>query len=286
MNQQGRLKRVLEYIEDHLDEPLTVEVLCRVAFWSKYHFHRQCSAYFGMGVYQLVKLLRLKRAAFQLAYRNDLRIIDIALSNGYESHQAFSRSFNQAFGLTPSAFRQTPNWHSWHQYYDNVAQLRMKTVTKTHQYTIDIIDFPETPLAVLEHRGTPALLSHSIQRFIAWRKSMGLPPSRSKTFNLVYDDPRAVNGEEYRFDLACEYRGDLLDDSGIVAKAIPAGKCARLRHVGSDDTLSQPIEYLYADWLESHDWTLRDFPLFFERVSFFPEVSEYEMITDIYLPIT
>lgn len=286
MTPQDRLKRVFDYIEQNLDEPLTIDTLCQVAYWSKYHFHRLCTAYFGIGVHQLIKLLRMKRAAFQLAYRQEMNIIDIALSNGYDSHQAFSRSFNQLFGLTPTAFRQTPSWHSWQQHYDHVIQLRIKTMTDTTHYSIDIVDFPETPLAVLEHKGAPARLGHSIQRFIAWRKKIGLPPSKSRTFNLIYDDPRVVNAEDYRFDLACAYDSpNLGSDNEILRKVIPAGKCVRYRHIGSDDMLSHPIDYLYSDWLESSGRDLRDFPLFLERVSFFPEVSEYEMITDIYLPI-
>jgi AraC family transcriptional regulator len=285
LDQQARLNRVLDYIENNLDKPLTIDLLCDIACWSKYHFHRQCSAYFGMSVYQLIKLLRTKRAAFQLIYRKDIKVVDIALCNGFDSHQAFSRSFRQMMGMSPSIFRKSPSWGSWQQYFNDVAKLRIKTMSNTN-YVIDIIDFPETQLAVFEHRGAPSLLGRSIQRFIAWRKRMSLPPSTSRTFNLVYDDPRTVAAEDYRFDLACEYEGSLINETGISSKVIPSGKCAYIRHVGSDDLLGQPIDYLYSDWLESCDWKLRDFPLFFERVSFFPEVAEAEMITDIYLPIT
>ena len=68
-------------------------------------------------------------------------------------------------------------------------------------------------------------------------------------------------------------------------KVIPAGKCAVVRHIGSDDSIGLAVQYLYGEWLNHSDFEIRDFPLFFERVSFFPEVSENEMITDVYLPI-
>ena len=68
-------------------------------------------------------------------------------------------------------------------------------------------------------------------------------------------------------------------------KVIPAGKCAVVRHIGSDDTIGLTVQYLYSEWLNNSDFEIRDFPIFFERVSFFPEVSENEMITDVYLPI-
>jgi AraC family transcriptional regulator len=70
-----------------------------------------------------------------------------------------------------------------------------------------------------------------------------------------------------------------------VAKIIPAGRCAVLRHVGTDDTLGQAISTLYQQWLPQSGEALRDYPLYFRRVVFFPEVPENEAITDIFLPI-
>ena len=72
---------------------------------------------------------------------------------------------------------------------------------------------------------------------------------------------------------------------GIVNKTIPSGKCAVVRHIGSDDTIGLVVNYLYSEWLNDSNVKLRDFPIFFERVTFFPEVTENEMITDVYLPI-
>jgi len=151
---------------------------------------------------------------------------------------------------------------------------------------VKIVEFPETLLAVMEHRGAPDLLATSIQKFIRWRKANGLPPHKNRTFNLVYDDPNTTAPEDYRFDLACSVEKDLGNpDIGILSKIIPAGKCATIRHIGSDDTLGAIVYFLYAEWLEDSDFELRNFPVFFERVSFFPDVPENETVTDIYLPI-
>ena len=66
---------------------------------------------------------------------------------------------------------------------------------------------------------------------------------------------------------------------------IPAGLCAKYRLLGSDDRLGAVIQFLYSQWLASSGFELRDFPLFIERVSFYPDVNEAETITDIYLPV-
>nr|WP_277611185.1 AraC family transcriptional regulator [Microbulbifer celer] len=268
-----------------MEEDLDIDQLCQVSHFSKYHFHRQCSAFFGMSVMALVKALRLKRAAYQLAYR-DSRVVDIALANGYDSHEAFSRAFKKLFHKSPTDFRHSPDWTPWHTHYEPILTLRTKLVRENANFDVQIVDFPETRLAALEHRGAPQELGNTIRQFIEWRKANRLPPSKSRTFNLIYNDPNTVTAEDYRFDVACAIAQPLEENTcGIAYKVIPAGRCAVIRHIGSDDAIGVAVNYLYSEWLPQSDFEVRDFPIFFERVKFFPEVPENEMVTDIYLPV-
>ena len=58
-----------------------------------------------------------------------------------------------------------------------------------------------------------------------------------------------------------------------------------LRHTGSDDGLGEAVSYLYTEWLPRSGAEPRDFPLYFQRLSLFPDVSENDAVTDIYLPL-
>jgi AraC family transcriptional regulator len=73
--------------------------------------------------------------------------------------------------------------------------------------------------------------------------------------------------------------------AGVESGVIPGGRCARLRITGSSDDLETPVLYLYRDWLPGRGEEARDFPLYCERVRFFPDVPEHEAITDLYLPL-
>lgn len=277
----ARLQRVHDYIEANLDQPLDIMQLSQLAHWSKYHFHRQFNAAFGVNVAAFISQLRLKRAAFQLAYRPQLSITAIALQNGYDSAEAFSRAFKRLFAQNPTQFRQHADWQSWQQR-QAISQIRKHTMAA--EYKVELIQLAEISLAVLEHHGAPAELGRSIQRFISWRRANKLPPAKARTFNLLYDDPALVAPDAYRFDLACEYQAEL-QDNDMVSKSLPAGLWAKLRHTGSDERLAQAVDYLYRQWLPQSGYQLRDFPLTLERISFFPDVAECDAITDIYLPL-
>jgi AraC family transcriptional regulator len=282
----AKFDKVLNYIENHIDEDLTIEILSNVVCMSKFHFHRLFSAYIGMSILSLIKMLRFKRAAYQLAFRKEMKIIDIALMNGYESAAAFSRGFSEVFIQSPRKFRNNTNWDLWYQQYQSILKLRNKPMNTNEQPQVEIVNFPETNIAVLEHRASPSLLGDSIAMFIRWRKEHGLPPSKSKTFNVIYDDPSITSPNDYRFDIACAIKSEVVTNSqGIINKAIPAGLCAKLRFKGSDDRLGLVIQFLYSQWLMNSNFELRNFPLFVERVNFYPDVNEAGTITDIYLPV-
>jgi AraC family transcriptional regulator len=135
---------VLEYIDRHLDEDLSVETLSGVAAFSKYHFHRQFTEFFAIGVYRYVQLNRLKRASFLLAFREQMPVVDIALASGYEGPEGFARAFRRSIGQSPSEFRKQPQWEPWHTIYQSLSELRVRHM-KTGNRQVGIVDFAETP---------------------------------------------------------------------------------------------------------------------------------------------
>jgi AraC family transcriptional regulator len=110
-----RMQKVLDYVERHLDDDLDLDTLSRVAAFSKYHFHRQFKAFYGVSLHRYVQLARLQRASRQLAGLQRQSITEIALSAGYETPDAFARAFRQRFKQSPSNFRKSPDWEPWLQ---------------------------------------------------------------------------------------------------------------------------------------------------------------------------
>jgi AraC family transcriptional regulator len=284
-NYHARMQRVLDHIDAHPDGDLGVAALSGVAAFSRCHFHRQFAALYGVGVYRYVQLMRLKRASYQLAYRDDA-ILRIALDNGYESPEAFARAFRQQTDQSPSGFRREPQWESWHAALAPLHQPRSFQMQQFSDDQVHILDFPDTPVAILEHRGDPAHVGDSIRRFIAWRKANNLVPANSATFNILHGDLEDSPPEDYRFDLCAATRRTVEPNgAGVMAGLIPGGRCAVLRLTGSSDHLRAAVMFLYGQWLPKSGHELRDFPVFAQRVRFFPDVPEHAAVTDIFLPL-
>lgn len=284
---RARMRGVLEHIDVHLDEDLDLDRLSEVACFSKYHFHRQFTGLYGVSVLRYVQMRRLKRAAHELAFRPKLSVLEIAVRSGYEGPEAFARAFKRIVGQTPSEFRDKPSWDAWFESYDPIHEIRSAHMSSNLRFAdVRIVDFPETRIAALEHCGDPRYIGDSIRKFVAWRKRHQLHPSRHATYNIFYNDPEEIEPARFRMDLAVGVGRDFGGNSdGILLKTIPAGRCAVVRHVGSDEGLDAAIRRLYAEWLPQSGEELRDFPLYLQRIAFFPDVPEHEAVSDLFLPL-
>lgn len=98
------LQKTIDYIEENIKEPITIEVCADAAGFSKYHFYRLFTLFVGV---PLMEYVRKRRLAYAMQEVNSgRRVIDIALDFGYSSERSFCRAFQKEFGETPRKFRK------------------------------------------------------------------------------------------------------------------------------------------------------------------------------------
>lgn len=286
-NYHARMQRVLDHIDQHLNGNLDLDALSGIAAFSKYHFHRQFTATFGLSVHRYVQLARMKRASYRLAFRDAESVTDIAMDAGYDAPDAFARAFRQRFGQSPSSFRKSPDWAPWLAAFGPMDNARSKLMHITYDHDdVTIRDVPPTPVAIMEHRGDRATLGDTIQRFIAWRKAAGLSPETSPTFNVFRSERIPANPADYSMDLCVGTDLPIDDDKQMKAGVIPGGRCAVLRVVHNTNNLEPAALYLYRDWLPASGEEARDFPIYCQRhFSMFPNVPVPDVICELFLPL-
>ena len=102
---RGRLRAVVEYIEEHLDAGLTLEQMAAAAHPSAYHVARQFKAATGVPPHQYVIMRRVERAKQLLQGSGDLSLAEVAVHAGFSDQSVFSRHFKRLVGVTPGRFR-------------------------------------------------------------------------------------------------------------------------------------------------------------------------------------
>lgn len=100
-----RKRRLLEYIDTRLAEPITLDELAAIAALSPYHLIRSFKAEMGMTPFRWVLQQRIARAQRMLQF-TPLPLVDIAYACGFSSQSHFSTVFKQETGATPAGYRR------------------------------------------------------------------------------------------------------------------------------------------------------------------------------------
>jgi AraC family transcriptional regulator len=103
----ARINRVMDHIDRHLGDPLTLDELAGVAAFSPFYFHRIFAALVGETPAQYVRRLRVERAAQQLIASPRKPVTAIALDCGFSGSAPFARAFKETLGMTASEWRRT-----------------------------------------------------------------------------------------------------------------------------------------------------------------------------------
>lgn len=98
-------EKVLSYIENHLDEDLSLEKIAEALNYSKFYMARAFKENTGHTLYKYIQGRRLDEAARKLA-ETAQPIVEIALEAGYGSQQAFTAAFRYAYLCTPQEYRR------------------------------------------------------------------------------------------------------------------------------------------------------------------------------------
>lgn len=99
----AKLKLVLEFIDGHYTEELSIPQLARICYFSEYHFMRFFKKYVGISCIEYIKNRRLDHAA-SLLMQGDISIMDAALSSGFTNLSYFYREFRKKYNMTPKKF--------------------------------------------------------------------------------------------------------------------------------------------------------------------------------------
>jgi AraC family transcriptional regulator len=102
---RGRLRAVVEYIEEHLDAGVTLEQMAAVARLSPFHFARQFKKATGLPPYQYIIMRRVERAKHLLQTGTGLSLAEVAAHAGFSDQSQFTHHFKRLVGVTPGQFR-------------------------------------------------------------------------------------------------------------------------------------------------------------------------------------
>jgi AraC family transcriptional regulator len=125
-----RVDKSLHYTDDHLNADLSLEKIATIAGYSTFHFHRVFKIITNEPLASTINRKRIECCAAQLMHKPELSVAVIYLDYGFNSAEAFSRSFKKFYGVSPVRFRESVTTRN-----SKIRQAKSKNVQ--HRLAID-----------------------------------------------------------------------------------------------------------------------------------------------------
>jgi AraC family transcriptional regulator len=263
------VNRAIDHIVRHLDQPLPLEDVARVASFSPFHFHRIFRSIVGETLGQFVKRVRLERALFFMSHDRKRALADVARACGFSSSSDFSRSFKGTYGVPPSRF----DLDAWRATRRTDLTASMQSAEKAHQ--LDRLPVGENPDGFeATIRRIPArtvayiralnpyrvgAVTGAAERLLAWADERGL--ADGQWLGYMWEDPDIVPLEKCRYDVAVEV-SEVKPEGEIGRFEFPAMLVAEIEVRGGIDLEQRALDWLFTTWLPSSRYVPDDQPCF------------------------
>uniref|UniRef100_A0AAU3GXE6 AraC family transcriptional regulator n=1 Tax=Streptomyces sp. NBC_01401 TaxID=2903854 RepID=A0AAU3GXE6_9ACTN len=258
-----RLNQAMKHIESHLDRPLDVAGLARIAVTSEYHFRRMFSALAGLPLSEYIRRRRLTVAGAEVL-AGERTLLDIATRYGYGSGEAFARAFRAMHGVGPGEARRTgaslrsQQRMSFRLVVEGNSSMRYRIVDKA-----DFRVVGRKARVPLVHEGANPAIADFIR---------GIAPDTLRRISALADqEPAGIVGVSDQLDPSRAEGTELDYYHGVVtgaqvpedmdALAVPAGLWAVFENSGP---FPQALQYLWRDvfteWFPSNPYASRPGP--------------------------
>jgi len=300
-----RINKVVDYIDKHFDEELTLEALADVASFSRFHFHRLFSAMTGETLNNFIKRVRLERAASLLMVKSRQTITEIAFQCGFSGNAVFTRAFNEYFQMSPTMFRnggykelsKTRKLHSNnHQTQNNSSNVlsagtdyfrpvNFKQKTDVVM-KVEIKEMPEMHVAYVRHIGNYSEVGPAFGKLMRWAGPRGLVrPPETRVLALYHDDPEVTEEKNLRTSVCITVPEGIKTDGDVGTMIVEGGKYACGHFEITEDQFQEAWNTMMRDWLPESGYQCADrlpYELYYNNHEEHPEKKH---ILDICIPV-
>lgn len=274
VNYQQRILRVLNYINKHLDDDLSLEQLASLAHFSAYHFHRIFSQVVGESLKEYIRRRKTQRAIMQLNLK-EMSITEIAFNAGFQSTEAFSRHIKKQFGASPRDIRQGKQkiLHDLDQIVGDFPPVDIQLITRD-----------DTDVAYLLHIGPYE------QALKAWEQMANLVglatliANNTDCYGIPYDHPLITPADKCHYAACITWRDEYATIKQLHRMTLPGGRYAKIHHIGPPEnielsyqrfahsaiSLDTPLEFADAPSFMQYDLTSITTPERFSAEIYFP----------------
>ncbi len=253
MNYLKKVQTGIDYIESNLDHDITSSQIAKEAGLSQWHFQRIFKALTNETLKTYIRSRRLANSLDKLLTTN-FRIIDIAVSAGYESQESFTRAFKASFNLTPNEYRKLGD-----------KSLFIKKLDFDSEYLQHINqNISLEPEIIIQKPMCLVGLKTCFYSIDSEKNNIGekLPALWSTFLERMWEIENRVSGpcygvvqqiknntDQLQYFAATEVDKIELLPNNMASINIPLSSYAKFTHKGAVKNIDNTVNYIYSSWL-------------------------------------
>jgi AraC family transcriptional regulator len=247
------VQRGIDYIEAHLDDYIDTADVARHAGVSHWHFQRMFKALTNETLKTYIRARRFASSLERLA-GTTTRILEIALTSGFESQESFTRAFKNAFGVTPAQFRKRSKSSPF------LRKVRIDADYLTHIHTnvslephvelrpaMRVVGLRTSFFGVGSEKNNLAKKLPPLWAAFLPRLSELVERPEGPCFGVLRQTPG--QGEELDYVAGVAVSPSAPIPSGMVSLEVAPARYAIFEHRGDVAALDDTVNYIYSTWL-------------------------------------
>lgn len=286
------VQQAIEQIAGNLDEALDLETLAHGACLSPFHFHRVFRGMTGETPLELIRRLRMERAAWRLI-RSESAVTEVAFDAGYETHEAFTRAFRASYSTSPSGFRHRKHPRielaatcGVHFNSGGAVPAFIPRDSGGSTMDVEIKSMPELRVGAVRHVGPYNQIPQAFERLGAIAGPAGLFKHPGASCLAIYhDDPDTTPQEHLQSEAAIVVPDAVPLPEGLVEERLPAGRYAKAVHVGPYEQLGDAWARFMGEWLPASGHRVGSGASYEIYTNDPTKVPKQELRTEMYIPL-
>lgn len=272
-----RVNLVIEYVREHLDSEIDINILAELSAFSPFHLHRILRGYLGEPIGAFIVRTRVEAAATLLRY-SDMAISDIAYRVGYGTPSSLTKAFVKQMKISPTEYRTTKNYRIM------TTQSPRPEVNLTKGKTVEL-----EPKTVLYIRATGSYSSVDFGSLFArlWGevKRQSLYTAGIEHIGMYYNNPEITSGENIMSDVCLRICKPAQPHDDIAVKEIPGGRYAVFTYTGEYHKVGLAYDKIYGELLAKNGLEPRSNFCMEKYISDPSKTAPEKAKTEIYIPV-
>ncbi|NKF51289.1 helix-turn-helix domain-containing protein [Shewanella sp. WXL01] len=251
----------IDFIEQHLDEAISVHQIAAASHYSTYHYSRIFKALVGDTPKEYLRKRRLTLAAKRLL-TEDVGVLEVAIDSQFDSQEAFTRAFKAQFNMTPAKYRKLNEPYRL-LYRRPFTEQDLDYLQSRISMEPEIIQRPAMKIVGIaaEYDDGDLSLPKLWSAFRPYRDSVA--NRVGSDFFGIYESYQEAD-DKTQFVYICSVEVSNFDDvpEQMITRELEAQTYAQFTHVGPIAELESTLRYIWGSWLPKSDYEYADKPDF------------------------